>query len=375
MKIGKSVVLIVIGAVMLTSFGCGGGGGSESPQDISDLYNYEIPMNLNDGWTVGSLADANIEQEQIVRMTRDIEATVFTRIDSVVIVRNRVLVHEAYFNGLTAGSRHDLRSATKSITSMLIGISIDQGLLPDANTAVLPYIASLNPIANWDDRKNEIRVNDFLTMSSGLDCDDSAPESPGNEENMYRKNDWVQFVWDLPMLNDPGDTYAYCTGGVVVLGDLISNVAGRRVDDFASSELFAHLNISDYNWELTPAGQVDTGGHIHMLPRDMAKIGETMLRDGVWNGQSIISDSWVQESTQERLIVSEGTSYGYLWWRRAFGGNGEYQSFIASGNGGQYIFVIPGLDLVIVFTGTNYNSSLSSQPLAIIDEYIIPATN
>jgi CubicO group peptidase (beta-lactamase class C family) len=366
-----STSLLPVALFALSLVGCGGGSGG--PNEGIESYRYDIPPDLTDGWSVGSLADVTIGQNSIVRMTQDIEADIYTGIDSVVIVRNGVLVHEAYFDGSAAGFRHDLRSATKSITSVLVGIAIDQGSLPDADAPALAYIAGLGPVGNWDDRKNDIRLRDFLTMSPGLDCNDSDPGSPGNEERMYRSSDWVQFIWNLPMLNDPGQTYAYCTGGVVVLGDLIAGVVGKGVDEYATSELFSLLQIDDYNWEYTPVGQVDTGGHIHMLSRDMAKLGQMMLDNGMWNGQRIVSEAWVEESTQQRLMLDANTGYGYLWWRRQFGPNDEHQSYYASGNGGQYIFVIPSLDTVIVFTGSNYNSSLSGQPLEIIEQYIVPA--
>jgi CubicO group peptidase (beta-lactamase class C family) len=316
-----------------------------------------------------------INQNTIEQATGRLLDNSYPNTDSIVIVRNGLLVHEAYFNGFSATRRHDLRSATKSITSILVGIAIDNGSIGDASEPALPYIPGYPNILNWDDRKNSIRIQDFLTMRPGLACDDQNLASPGNERNMYGLFDWVEFVLNLPIINDPGDVYGYCTAGVVALGAVIDAATGTPVDTFATGALFGPLGIVDYNWEYTPKGRVDTGGHIHLRPRDMAKIGELMLRRGNWGGSSIVSETWVDTSTSYKLTLDSVHDYGYLWWRRLFGSVGQYSAYFASGNGGQYIFVVPSADLVVVFTGGNYNSPLSSQPFEIMSRYVIPALN
>jgi CubicO group peptidase (beta-lactamase class C family) len=351
---------------------CGGSGGGGNNQG-SRNYSYQVPADIGDGWTIASLNDVGINQGRIEEATKEVLRNNYSGIDSFVIVRNGRLVHDVYFNNFSSTTRHDLRSATKSITSMLIGIAIDQGYIGDASEPALSYLTSYTNILNWDDRKNSIQIRDFLTMSPGLACNDSDRSSPGNEANMYPRSNWVKFVLDLPMINDPGETWSYCTAGVVALGGVIHEATGMLADEFAESNLFGPLGISSYNWEYTTSGQVDTGGHIRMLPRDMAKIGELMLHRGQWGAQQLLSDTWVDLSTSTHFSLDAITDYGYLWWRRDFGAAGAYPAFLADGNGGQNIFVVPAADLVVVFTGSNYNSSLSAQPLEIMEQYIIPA--
>ena len=328
---------------------------------------------MGDNWEVGTLSEVGVSKDLIEQATQAILDDVYTEIDSFVIVRNGRLVHDVYFGNFSATRRHDLRSATKSITSILIGIAIDRGFIVGPSDTVLSHVSTYAQIANWDDRKNDIEVHHLLTMSPGLDCDDGDSSSSGNERHMYPRSDWVKFLLDLRMINDPGDVWAYCTAGVVSLGEVLMAATGEPADEFAEAQLFGPLGISDYGWEFSPSGQVDTGGHIHMRSRDMAKIGELMLRRGDWSGSPIVSSNWVDLSSANHVTLNSSIDYGYLWWRRNFGPAGEYPTYYADGNGGQYIFVVPSADLVVVFTGSNYNSALSNQPFEILDRYVIPA--
>lgn len=357
---------VIIAAITLSITGCGGGGSSDSPQIINP-YVYEVPITLNDGWQVGTVEDVGIEPESMTDLTNAILDKQYTGIDSFIIVKDGLLVHEVYFNNYDMNKVHDLRSATKSITSALVGVAIDNNFIGSVDELVFPRDIGYSSYRNWDDQKNDIEIEHLLTMTSGLACDDWVSSSPSNERKMYKKRDWVKFILDLQLINTPGDFWSYCTGGVVTLGAIIEQSSGMPAEIFAENYFFTPLEITNYHWEFTPQRRVDSGGHIHMIPRDMAKIGKLFLQKGSWRGQQLVSERWVEDSTSSKVTTRNNSDYGYLWWRDQIDGIDYYY---ASGNGGQYICIVPSLDIVVVSTGSNYNSSLSRQFFTILKNYV-----
>jgi CubicO group peptidase (beta-lactamase class C family) len=336
-------------------------------------YVYQPPPALTDGWQTASADSVGLDPAPLEAAVNAIGEGAFPDVDSMLVVRQGRLVHEAYFNDFDRERLHDLRSATKSITSVLVGIAIDQGLLTGVDERVLPRLGGGAGLRNADPRKDAITVEHLLTMTPGLACDDWNAASPGNEEKMYKERDWVKFILDLPMVADPGTRYGYCTGGVVTLGAVIGNASGRRADAYAREVLFGPLGITRAEWELTPTGAVDTGGHIRMRPRDMAKLGQLFLQRGLWNGQRVVSEAWVERSTSFRVRTVSNEEYGYLWWRRLTQRAGApVPTFYAIGNGGQHIIVAPSLELVAVFTGSHYDGS-GLLPQQIFDRYVLTA--
>ena len=335
-------------------------------------YQYQQPQSFDDGWTVADANQMGIDTKPIEMMMDDISKGEYTGIDSVLIVKSGSLIHEAYFNNFDRNQRHDLRSATKSITSILVGLAIQHQFIQSVDDKVYPFFSEYDDFERWDERKRDISVKHLLTMSPGWDCNDMRSSSAGNEERMYNRSDWIKFILDLPVENNPGNTYGYCTGGVVTLGGILHQSTGIKADEFAAQYLFEPLGITDYNWEYTPAGQVDTGGHIHFKPRDMAKIGQLMLNGGTWNDNTILNGNWVEESTGFHVSTERGQEYGYLWWKGIFSVNEQqFATYYASGNGGQFIFVVPSIETVVVFTGSNYNSMKASQPFEMMRRYIL----
>jgi CubicO group peptidase (beta-lactamase class C family) len=330
------------------------------------------PEDTGDGWSVSTPEAQGIDSELLSDGLQAIRAGAYPRVDSVVIARNGHLVAEAYFNGYGRDTLHDVRSASKSITSAIVGVAVDQGLLSIDDT-LGELIEDLDAHANPDARKAAIRVVDLLNMSSGLACDDWNRLSPGRETLMESKAEWVKFVLDLPMVAEPGERSAYCTGGVVVLGHVVATRAGVSLAEFAAAHLFDHLGVGDLEWHSIENGTVSAGGGMRLRPRDAAKFGELYLNDGVWLGVRVLSEQWVEES--RKIVTTVGTQpYGLLWWKRGFAVRGEVQqAFLAVGNGGNYIVVLPGEHLVVAITGSNYNTRLSDQPVEILERRILPA--
>ena len=216
-------------------------------------------------------------------------------------------------------------------------------------------------------------------MRSGLACDDLDPYSPGNESRMYQTTDWVQFYLNLPQEVAPGTTAQYCTGNPVALGRVIVSASHTSIPDFANKNLFGPLGITQYRWASYDNGQqTDTGGHLYLRPRDMLKIGQLALQRGQWNGTQVVATAWVDQSTSKHteFDYSDGSSddYAYLWWRTTEpDGDQSVDMYYANGNGGQRIIVIPTLDMVIVFTAQDYNSSASDLEFGLVRSYILPA--
>ena len=288
-------------------------------------------------------------------------------------MRRGKLVLEQYWNGRDSEVQQDLRSATKSITSLLLGIAISRGFVKSVHEPVRTYLGPIYP--DTAVVKQNITVEDLLTMRSGLKCNDRDDRSPGQEDKMYRKQDWVRFFLELPTATPAGEVAQYCTGGVVALGRIISETSKSSISTFANNYLFDPLCIPGARWsDFDNHRQTDTGGHLSLRPQDMLRIGQLVLQRGMWNGRQLIPREWIEQSTNEHTRIDNGRQYGYLWWRQPVPyRGGQVVVIFAGGNGGQYIFVVPELELVAVFTGGNYNSRKAQRPFQIMNKYILPA--
>ena len=341
----------------------------------------------NDGWASASLESVNISQSRLEAMEKAIRADEFKKVTSVLIARNGKLVYEGYFDG-SADDLRNTRSATKSVTSMLVGIAIDKGLLSGVNAPIMPFFQDKQPIFNPDARKDKITVEDLLTMSSILECNDSNQFSSGNEERMYLTEDYVKFTLDLPIRGFPawatkpkdlpyGRSFSYCTAGVATLGGVLERATKTSVPDFAKKNLFAPLGIEKAEWQFTPTGLAMTGGGLSLRSRDYLKLAQLYANGGIWNDKRILSENWVKASITPHAHVDEdGSEYGYLWWLKTFkSGEGKFAAYLMQGNGGNKVAVFPGLDMVVVITTTNFNLRGAHEITdRLLSEYILSAT-
>lgn len=337
---------------------------------------YTVPPVTDDGWQIGPAGAAGMSPRLLAALTQELRAGDFAAFSSVVIARRGLLIYEAYHDASSASldesaaraQLRNTRSATKTVTGMLVGIAIEQGYLPGVSTPVLPFFPDKQPLLRLDPRKSAITVEDLLTMSSLLECDDENPFSRGHEERMYVLEDWVQFTLDLPIRGFPtwatrpedtpyGRSFSYCTAGVVALGATLERAIGRPLPAFARDTLFLPLGIEQAEWQFTPSGQAMTGGGLSMASRDLLKLGQLYLQAGAWNGHQVLPDSWVRASTQPHVQVDGEMDYGYLWWIKRFTRDGQlYPCYLMQGNGGNKVAVFPTLDLVAVMTSARYNA-------------------
>lgn len=333
-----------------------------------NTYKYSQPKKLDDGWKTNNLHSLKIDTELVYRLFNQLN-TRKSKVHSVLLVKDNEIVIEEYLNGHSSSMNHDLRSVTKSIRSILMGIAIDKGFIASVDDPIFEYLKTHKPSKNIDKRKNEITIRHLLTMSSGLDCNDWDKNSLGQEDRVHRKKDWVQHTIDLPMINNPSEVSNYCSMGTILIAEIISQASGMEIDEFAQQYLFNPLGITNASWNHTSSKKViPSAKRLYMTTRDMAKIGQLVLDNGKWNKKQVVSENWINEATSIKTNIS-GVDYGYLWWNIPFKG---LVSKVATGNGGQYIFVFPELDMVAVFTGGAYNSEEDKLPFAIVSDIFLP---
>jgi CubicO group peptidase (beta-lactamase class C family) len=332
------------------------------------------PVRTADGWVVASPAEVGADASLLTALVREIEAGDYVNIHSVLVVKDGLLVLEEYFDGHDRTSLHEIRSATKSIGSILIGIAIDRGLVHAETVPIHTYFKDdYAPSNGWDRRSREVEIRHLLSMMSGYDCDDLATDV-ACEDAMYGTDDWVQYALDLPFAHDPDRHWAYNSSSLILVGEAISRVSGMLLNEFAERYLFEPLGIREFRWTLSPKGRAWIGGGARMTPREMAKIGQMMLNRGLWDGKRILSEEWIEKSTARQGGMHGGVDYGYLWQSgEAVFGERMVPAYWASGNGGQYIIVLPDDGMVVVFTGGNFDDPLSDQPFRMLVRNIVPA--
>jgi CubicO group peptidase (beta-lactamase class C family) len=301
---------------------------------------------------------------------------------ALVIVRKGYVITDEYFVGWTGDSIHTEQSVTKSVTSLVTGIAIARGDLRGVDQPLVELLARYAPIANIDDRKRALTVRDVLTMRTGLDWnEDSYTGSPLERLNNLQ-TDWLRFVVDWPMREQPGTRWQYNSGGVIALGGAIGIAAGMNTADYARAHLLQPIGITGDKWyrgfpDLLP----HTGGGLLMRPRDLARIGYLVLRRGKWNGTQVVPEAWITESTRPLVtptyrLGGRTSSYGYLWWLYTLDGGPPNAStsdlvIAASGAQGQWLFVVPNYDLVVAI-----NAGITTGPDPALDmlfQTILPA--
>ena len=280
------------------------------------------------------------------------------------VIRHGKIVADAYYAPYVPGIRHDLRSVTKSFMSTLIGVLVQQGQLESVDRPVLDFFSD-KTIANLDDRKKAITVQHLLDMASGIAWFERGYTADETISQMYQSPDPTQFVLDQPMSDAPGETFNYKGGDPYLLSALTSKLTGRNALEFARTELLAPLGITDVRWAPIDKQGIVTGeAGMFLTPHDMAKLGYLYLRDGVWDGKRIIPSAWVERARKGEVTTSFG-KYANLWWSLP-----DTDAFVALGRHGQFIVVLPKLDIVAVMTGMVADSDQRYPVTAVIDQIV-----
>ncbi|UCE54304.1 MAG: serine hydrolase [Desulfobacterales bacterium] len=334
---------------------------------LVSFYSYStasVTTYPTEGWQFSTPEEQGMRSQRLVEMMEHVKTYNFS-IDSILIVRNGYVVLDAYFYPFLKGQKHIIHSCTKSIMSALIGIAIDKGYIKSVDQPITDFFPG-KEFANMDDLKKSITLENLLMMASGLKCRDSYLYRWVGLYEMRNSSDWAQYVLDLPMSEAPGERFEYCNGVSYLLSVIIQNTTGMKTLDFARKHLFGPLGIVDVGWATSPQG-VDIGyGEMWLKPHDMAKFGWLFLNKGRWSNKQILPSSWVDVSTRGHIGAALFDQYGYQWWVDSEG------FYMAVGYKGQFIFVVPQKNLVVVFT-----SDLSGRhfpiPNLLLQNYIIPA--
>jgi CubicO group peptidase (beta-lactamase class C family) len=332
-----------------------------------------------DGGALAKLADA-------------IRAGKYSNIHGLLVVRSGKLVAEEYFSGdderrgqklgnvrFDAGTLHDLRSVTKSVTSALFGIAVASGAIRDLDAPVLSYFPEYQDLRTPE--RLQIRLRDLLSMASGLEWDEASRPygDPLNSETaMDAASDRCRYVLSRPIAARPGEKFRYSGGDTLLLAAVIERATKLRLDKYAEQVLFGALGIERYEWISYPDGTPIAASGLRLLPRDIAKFGLLYLQRGQWHGTQVVPESWVKASATAQVRVSDRPfgfqNYGYQWWLGAARNEAHTPWIMAVGHGGQRIMLIPSLDLVLVMTAGMYgNRAQTDITFEILLDGVLPA--
>ena len=307
--------------------------------------------------------------------TRILDGT-FKKINSIIVVKDGRILVEEYFNGKDRGTLHEIRSATKSIGSMLMGIAVGRGTPAGMHERLYEFFPDYAPFENWEERKTRITLQHVLDATTGFDSNDMTSEakSRGHESHVLASTDLVRFMLDLPMVAEPGERWSYSTGTGHLIGPVIAQASGLSIQEFARRHLFEPLGITEYQWKVDQ-GWAHTGGGFRMRAIDMAKLGQLYLQNGRWGDQQVVPADWVRASAQRRIKVTEDIDHGYQWWKSSFLLDGQrLDTYFAAGNGGSHIFVFPDRNLVVAITGTAFGEIYDiPQIRMMMNKYVLPA--
>jgi CubicO group peptidase (beta-lactamase class C family) len=368
--------LIALLATLLCSCGGGGGGHSSSPPPTQPPTG-STPVTIIDiaqPWATATPAEAGMDEVMLGRATSD--AAAMPRFRSLVIARHGKVVAENYFGGANAATLFDLRSVTKSVVSMLTGIAIQNGQLAGIDATVGTYVGAPYTLDAGD---RAVSVRQLLTMSSRYQWN----ENSGDDYNLWAlSSDHVQFLLDRRQ-TDPNGTFTYNSAAVNLLGVVLQDALARPLPQFADEVLFQPLGITTVQWEELEPNMVNAGSGIKMTATDLLRFGQLVLQRGRSGTQQVVPESWVQSATtpqfnwRDTYGAQQDTTYGYLWWLAT--PPATVASF-AWGYGGQFAYVVPSLDMVVVATTQWQGISAEVDPvtfagnvLTVIVNDVVPA--
>ena len=355
------------------------------------------PATLSDGWQTASPESLGVDAAALERLTTAVRAWPELGVHAILIERSGRLIYEAYFDGfderwgqplgrvsMTATTKHDLRSITKSVISALTGIALGEGAIKSLDQPLVQWFPEY-PELNTAERQR-VTLAHVLAMTSGLRWNEEVPyTNPQNDEiRMTRDAQPLRYALAAPFAIAPGSNFNYNGGLTQVMAAVIERATKTPIKDYARVKLFEPLGITDVEWLGDLAGMPSAASGLRLRPRDLAKFGSLYLHGGRWSGKQVVPEDWVARSTrrQVRFAPRAGADaggefgYGYFWWYSCYPtAAGQVEARTAVGNGQQRIFVLPGLDMVVTILAGRYNDFTIGGTLGsrILREHVIPA--
>lgn len=369
-------------------------------KDLSSQFQYSPPVENSDGLQVGTLNEVNMDETMIRKAVGRIHYGKYGEVHSMLIFKDELLVSEDYFDGhryqwdapghygefvtWNKDLPHCIHSDTKSFTSLCIGIAIDRGFIEDVNQSIFDYLPDYQHLKT--EAKEKISIEHLLTMTSGLQWEEWGISLSSVENDQIGIWFWedgpINYALGRDLVAEPGTRFNYSGGDIQILVEILKNATGMTLDEFSVKYLFEPMGITSCDWWLIfPTGEIQGAGGLKLTPRDMVKVGAMMLNGGVWKGNRIISENWVSKceipfpgNTGIKVPGEDAgrVGYAYTWWTNEVDhNNSSVPCYFALGWGGQKIVIIPDLDMVLAFTGANYNSKVHE--FEIIERFILPA--
>lgn len=395
----RAISLTLLLSLVMSLVACGGGSGNAATPPPPRLpYTYTPPADNGDTWTISHAGTSGFDVATLEDMINDIRDGQYPNVDAVVIAKDGALVLDETIRtrtdfqddkvGNTDPGIHRIFSISKSVTSLAVGIAIDEGYIANVD---VPYL-SLFPYpsyANWDPRKDDITLEHVLTMTAGFAWNEWDPpySDPNNQFERFvaTTTDHAKGYLDLPMAADPGTEFAYNTAGSTSLVQAVENSVPMAAIDFGINELLLPMGITDVEVLATPTGLPAGGYGFYFRTRDLAKFGQLHLTGGTWNGERIVGAQWLIDSATPTVTIGwaepsiwdwnlEG--YGYQWWTGSYDFGGQNHASVAGwGFGGQWLIAIPDFGLVIAVNSDGYdgNEPAINAAHALVMNYILPA--
>lgn len=323
---------------------------------------YTDPADDSSDWAISAPAAEGID---LARLEAGVEALENSSLFSVLVVRNDSLVFEEYFNGSARSSSNNVHSASKSVLGAALAIAVERGDIPSLDTRVSDVLPEY--FTGSESSRSAITLRDLMTMSAGLSWTEDE-----TEYKIESSTDWVAAVLGQRMASTPGTSFTYSTGNTHVLSAIIQRATGMGTCEFVHQYLFSPMNVTAEHWGRDPQGVSSGGYNLYLTPRELAKFGLLMLHDGTWKGQQLVPAKYIQEAQRTVFDVDATTSYGELFWVRTIAG---HKTFFAWGWGGQFIYVIPDEDLVLVITQNTSDDHANREvdAAAFIEESLLPS--
>lgn len=303
-----------------------------------------------------ALEDAGFNKDSINNLLDAIATTPHRDFRGLVVIKDNHIILEEYYNTFWRNTIHDIRSAGKSITALLLGVAIKDGLIKDLDQSIYELFSeNKNPSLNKDYKK--IKLRHLLDMCSGLDADTDDPQTVGQAGNWMDMSDWKEYLLSVPVTSQPGKKWVYADINAVLIGLAIEEASGMSLRDYAQKKVFSPLGIEQVYWYTNAANQTGGAGNLYLSTFDFAKLGLLVVNEGEWNGTQFIDADFIKELVAHKKfdLAPFADAYGMLWYKSTKTIRGKKQDYLfASGNGGNHLIVVPGEKMIVALTSSAY---------------------